>query len=468
MSPHPSSSRHWNPQKIQEYFLQGLFLSGGRYQPLEKALTEGLDWYTRLYNHKKIGGLPFFLVLDLGHLLLQGENFKFRIFSSLSPSHHLNMAYAEQVLNFFLSDPTFQKAHEILLKKKGKREVLCRSLEFLLEPLMTHRKICPKLLEFDSLALEKTSFSEKRDYSSFLETAEDQEISSIMEGCLKEVIARTLVLEPPFFKKTDLWELDHLEFFPSEFVRKIGRQMITFQALIDQETGEATSSLEREGDDGYLQGRGTYPEGGFSQISHRGPLENILPTELVYLGEKGMFDFSALRYLDGETLYYDREARRVPQGKREIQFVITGKEELFDQLYFPNPTSPLFKESRSYKWSVLLLGWLFSLMETLENLAPQKEYFLHFDGPTRPWESALVKVFFTPSLREKISFSWGKEEVQDIPKTTVFVGDSDSPLPQALSSYTVIYLKNYLSSSSGVISQLSRLKSKLILFLLEN
>ena len=91
---------------------------------------------------------------------------------------------------------------------------------------------------------------------------------------------------------------------------------------------------------------GTYPTGGFSEVSNRGIPENLVPSELIYLGEGNLLglsaeemeaiqqsepqeggtptvvDLFAYKFVSSELLYYMRDSGRLKRVRRTVHFAI--------------------------------------------------------------------------------------------------------------------------------------------------
>lgn len=98
-----------------------------------------------------------------------------------------------------------------------------------------------------------------------------------------------------------------------------------------------------------------YPVGGFSSISTRGSIENLVSSELALMEDDEDVDLFDMRYTEGELLFYTRDENAFVRPRR--RFVIDLSPHLVDAR-FRDATLP-------YQRMVLALGWTTALIRTL-------------------------------------------------------------------------------------------------------
>ncbi len=122
----------------------------------------------------------------------------------------------------------------------------------------------------------------------------------------------------------DLFELDHLPALDREYLRLGVRQILEvlddIPALDPHEVrlNEEESEAETQFTD-----QSHYPTGGFSELTTRGSFENLVLSELIYMGEGDAgIDLFDLRYVEGELLYYSRDSGELRRKRRRAVLVV--------------------------------------------------------------------------------------------------------------------------------------------------
>lgn len=98
-----------------------------------------------------------------------------------------------------------------------------------------------------------------------------------------------------------------------------------------------------------------YPVGGFSSISTRGSIENLVTSELALMEDGDDIDLFDVRLMEGELLYYTRDETAFVRSRR--RFVLTLSEDLDSTRYRD--------EGLPYQRLVVALGWLVALVRVL-------------------------------------------------------------------------------------------------------
>ena len=123
-------------------------------------------------------------------------------------------------------------------------------------------------------------------------------------------------------READVFMLENLEGLPTPADRLAFAQTAEAAELLEAplprrarrrrtRAGASASALEDES---------TYPTGGFSSISNVGSLENLVTSELAYLGDGKETDLFDVRYVTGELLKYTRDESVFLRMRRTVVF----------------------------------------------------------------------------------------------------------------------------------------------------
>jgi hypothetical protein len=153
------------------------------------------------------------------------------------------------------------------------------------------------------------------------------------------VRARALLAARPLLKEEDLWELAHLDDVPSEAQRLALRTVHRLMARIGPPASSPLARLQRRARDVPVDDDDTsaFPAGGFDAMSTQGTFENLVRSEVAYVGEgRGVDeagvvvgpDLFDLRFVEGELLYYTRDESPLLEQRRAQVFVVVDVERL--------------------------------------------------------------------------------------------------------------------------------------------
>ena len=349
------ASLHWCA--VDPGALPGLLpLTLGTYQHL---LTRVYEKGARDFAH-----LPFFLVFDLLALCLLGERVPFfgeEFYASRPPSEQGQRREYENLLNTLLQAPGFREARERLpLEATVRQGAATHLVELILQRLAVHyprvflaspshvREIAPAQLEALDPEQAWVRFATgRRDPAPFA-----RPLSVFLTQVARHVYWRTLFVEE------DLFEVENWGVLDTEAIRIGCRQLVEIdQALkafrlptvrLRQEAMEAETTFEDDT---------TYPTGGFAGLTNRGGFENLVRSELVYMGEQtvpggpSMFD---LRFVESELLYYLRNDGVMRRRRRFIHVVV----DLSDRFYYKSP-------GYAYPFAALTQGLMVRLIRDL-------------------------------------------------------------------------------------------------------
>ena len=136
----------------------------------------------------------------------------------------------------------------------------------------------------------------------------------------------------------DLWELAHLEDVPSEAARLALRIVHQTLGQIGPPSSSTLNKLARRSKDVPVDDDDTssFPAGGFDAMSTQGTFENLVRSEVAYVGEGSSVDAAGvrgpdlfdLRFVEGELLYYTRDESPLLEQRRALCFVVVDVERL--------------------------------------------------------------------------------------------------------------------------------------------
>jgi hypothetical protein len=121
----------------------------------------------------------------------------------------------------------------------------------------------------------------------------------------------------------DFYELRHIRIFPRESLREVARRIKTVERVLgDVPRWTAEELRELAMADTTLESVGTYPTGGIAELTVSGPLENLVPSELIYLEPDEPIDPFLVRFAEGSLLKYLRDSAVHRRLRRSVGFVV--------------------------------------------------------------------------------------------------------------------------------------------------
>lgn len=327
-------------EDVADYLLGSLEVSGSAYDDRRAAALRALEWFRRLQGFG-FDAIPFFAVHDVGHLLLAGDAFPFRAVTELErwseAERPLRLFYENRFLNAFRSDARFRRIVQIISAKQGEKAVeepdpelaarrvdaiVVRALEILFgpareTPLPGTPRLNPVHLRdvavFDGTTADvaRTRFEAKR--------------PGFFVRHLDEFVTRhaPLIDLPRLVREEDFFELLHFEALDRPHRRLFARrvqELSTAAGPIDVartqvrvESQETTTTVADEG---------TYPTGGIGEITTHGSIENLVRSELVYRDPNAEIDLFALRWAEGDLLFYTRDSGALHRKRRALVVVL--------------------------------------------------------------------------------------------------------------------------------------------------
>ena len=300
-------------------------------EPLAESLPSTARWLLALWGRGD-DHLPLHLVHDLGHLLLRGRDFRFASTASLArwsdEERAGRLAYEDKVLGRWALDPTVLDAHVAIagMSAAGRDAAVAHAIGLALSgPLLAAEDLAranpahlrqwinelPAVAADDPTALHEKVSDEWRSW------AEAQHAA-----CVKAL--------PPgrLFRAEDLWEIAHLAELPSESARLALRTILGLTARVGPVSPSVALSLRHKAREVPIEAEDAdqYPAGGFDAISTRGTFENLVRSEVAYVGEgsteRGGVDLFDVRFAENELLFYTRDESPLLDARRDLTVVL--------------------------------------------------------------------------------------------------------------------------------------------------
>jgi len=121
----------------------------------------------------------------------------------------------------------------------------------------------------------------------------------------------------------DFYELQHIRIFPRESLREVARRIKMVERTLGNLPRWSAEELRTQAmADTTLESVGTYPTGGIAELTCSGPIENLVPSELIYLEPDEPIDPFLVRFAEGSLLRYLRDSAVHRRLRRDVGFVI--------------------------------------------------------------------------------------------------------------------------------------------------
>lgn len=359
-------------ESLRSWVLGSLALRGAGHEDLPVRVGRALGWYRELVGRGAARGVLFSWVYDLGWLLLEGDRFPFRSPGELGgwePGvREVRLEYENRVLNALLRDPSVRRAVEAVARDPHREDLVARAVEFLIRPLVRAGGyegapvVDPLLLRELSPALAADPDELMARFDAAVERP-GALLQALRSSLLRWGANRgaDLALGPD-----DLTELEHWSAYRRAAQRLAGRRIGARAASLPPIDPTGVTLREDDDKETELPDSGYYPSGGYTELSNRGALENLVPTELVFLGEDPFgddpdapVDMFALRHLESETLFFQRDSGQLKRTRRTVHVAVAPDDGLRLQLRWHQ--DPLV---------VLVYGLVVRLCEDLTRLFP--------------------------------------------------------------------------------------------------
>lgn len=166
------------------------------------------------------------------------------------------------------------------------------------------------------------------------ETAPIDALTNLVESVRGTAQGRRLDW-PGLLRTHDLFELDHLDALDRDYLRLGVRQIIDVREGIEPLDPHKIHLREEESEaETRFLDQSHYPTGGFSELTNRGSFENLVLSELIYMGEghDAGVDLFDLRFVEGELLFYSRDSGELRRKRRRALLVLDMTQPLDIQL----------------------------------------------------------------------------------------------------------------------------------------
>ena len=364
-----------DPDALKAYVIGSLSLRAAAHEDLPVRVGRALGWYRELLGRGAARGVPFSWVYDLGWLLVEGDRFPFRSPTELQSwdpaEREVRLEYENRVLNALLRDPSVRRAVEAVARDPHRDDLIARGVEFLLRPLVKAGGHAGAPV-VDPLLLRELAPSAAQDPDElgrrYDEAAQAVPGGVTLLGALRSALDRYASRRggEAAMGADDLTELEHWSAFRRAAQRLAGRRIGARAASLPPIDPTGVAIREDDEAETELPDSGYYPSGGYTELSNRGALENLVPTELVFLGEdpfgddpEPIVDMFALRHLEAETLFFQRDSGQLRRVRRTVHVAVAPEEGLRLQLRWHQ--DPLV---------VLVYGLVVRLCEDLTRLFP--------------------------------------------------------------------------------------------------
>ena len=276
--------------------------------------------------------LPLNLVHDLGNLLLRGRDFCFASARDQAvwpaAERALRLQYEDRVLGRWAMDRSVMDAHVAIagMSPMHRDTAVAHAVGLALSRALRDVEGLAlgnpaHLRALGSMALGRIPAR----HEGWAEVLAPGWIEWAMEQ-LGEVVAGLAVER--LFKPEDLWEIAHLPDLPSESARLALREVNGIVAGVGNVSPAVASRLRHKASEVPLDAEASdhYPAGGFDAVSTRGVFENMVRSEVTYVGEgvttPGGVDLFDVRFAENELLYYTRDESPLLDQRRELTVVI--------------------------------------------------------------------------------------------------------------------------------------------------
>lgn len=307
---------------------------------LATSLQDALGWLRALWEAGH-DALPLDLVHDLGTLLVEGRGFCFASSRDLGAwpedERAARLAHEDRVLGQWAQDPSVADAHLAIaaLHIELRAPALVHAIGLALGTAARRAGLGagnPALLRSswrEALALlaawPATFGAGEPVDPAWRDWALEQRAAIIMHLGAQPGAP---LGEARLFAPEDLWELRHLAALPSESTRLALRELHAATAAIGPVGPGVALVVRRRAQEVAVDDDDAshYPAGGFDALSTRGRFENLVRSEVAYVGEGtdelGSIDLFDVRYAQSELLFYTRDESPLFDQRRSLALII--------------------------------------------------------------------------------------------------------------------------------------------------
>ncbi|MBI5513140.1 MAG: hypothetical protein HY909_05185 [Deltaproteobacteria bacterium] len=300
-------------------------------EPLPEALGASLGWLRARWDAGD-DHLPLTLVHDLGYLLLRGRDFRFGSSRDLGrwteDERSARLAYEDRVLGRWALDPSVQEAHVLIagMSAAERDGAVAHAVGLCLaEPLLTvEAALRGNPAHLRALGAEALS-RVPANLEGFTDLVDDTWrvwAREQLQECVRALPVGRL------FHPEDLWELAHLQELPSESARLALREVNGLAARVGPVPPAVALAVRHQAREVPVDAEESdhYPAGGFDAIATKGTFENLMRSEVAYVGEgateTGGVDLFDVRFVEGGLLFYTRDESPLLDARRDVTLVL--------------------------------------------------------------------------------------------------------------------------------------------------
>lgn len=306
-----------------------------------ESLPRALGWLRSLWE-SGLDSVPLDLVHDLGTLLVEGRSFPFASGVDLADwpeeERRARLEYEDRVLGRWILDPSVFDVHVAIAALDG--ELQPRAVAHAVGLALGRAAGGAELAHGNPAHLRSFGRELAARLSQWPARFSAWEAPPVDEAWREWVLAQRerLLLglgEERLFNAADLWEIAHLGALPSESARLALREIHRVSAQVGPIHPGLGASFRRRAQEVPVDEDDSshYPAGGFDSLSNRGRFENLVRSEVGYVGEGrelmgGSIDLFDVRYAQGELLFYTRDESPLFDQRRELNIVIDSPADL--------------------------------------------------------------------------------------------------------------------------------------------
>jgi hypothetical protein len=301
---------------------------------LAESLPLALAWLRALWE-SGLDALPLDLVHDLGMLLADGRAFPFASSRDLAEwpesERPARLAYEDRVLGRWVIDPTVVDAHVAIAGLGGelRPRAIAHAVGLALGSACMRADVAagnPAVLRSSWRELLAVAAAWPPRWGAW----EAPPADPAWQAWAQE--QRAAILEQlgdeRLFSPEDLWEIAHLADLPNESTRLALRELHAQVAAIGGLGQSAAMRVRRRAQEVAVDDDDAshYPAGGFDALATRGRFENLVRSEVAYVGEGqddlGGIDLFDVRYAQGELLFYTRDESPLLDQRRRVTVIV--------------------------------------------------------------------------------------------------------------------------------------------------
>ncbi len=316
-------------EEIADYLASSMEISGSAFEDRSSGIPRALGWFRHLQGFG-YDAIPFFAVHDVGHLLVIGDMFPFKAVTDLDRwgehERPLRLAYENRFLNALRADPRIRRLIQLLAQHRDEGDAgdlrVRRALEILFSPAREER--LPENVLLNPAQLRDAGDLGGLDIAA-AKTRFEQKHPGVLMALLAAFATRQLarIEIPKLLREEDFFELTHFEALDRPHRRLFARrvqELVSGAGPIDvARTGVKVESQEAAT---LVADEGTYPTGGIGEITTHGSIENLVRSELVYRDDTMAVDLFALRWAEGDLLFYTRDSGALHRKRRTLVFAL--------------------------------------------------------------------------------------------------------------------------------------------------